>query len=178
MRQGKTKRDILVIRDALPGEPDAVSRLLQAAFQQYADSIPGEAWQFYLQDILDVRGRLAESELIVARLGGRLAGTVTLYMDPAKSAEGGWPRGWAGLRLLGVHPAFRGRGIGRALMEECLRRCRSAGILTVGLHTATMMDVARRMYEKIGFVRVPEYDVHPRPGVVIMAYRLDLDRID
>ena len=165
MRQGKTKRDILVIRDALPEELDAVSRLLKAAFQQYANSIPGDAWQFYLQDIMDVRGRLAESELIVTRLGGRLAGTVTLYMDPEKSAEGGWPQGWAGLRLLGVHPAYRGRGIGRALVEECLRRCRSAGITTVGLHTAAMMEVARRMYEKVGFVRYRNMTSIPGPAL-------------
>jgi GNAT superfamily N-acetyltransferase len=174
MRQGKAKSDSLVIRDALPEELDAVSRLLRAAFQQYADSIPGEAWQFYLQDIVDVRGRLVESGLIVARLGGRLAGTISLYLNPAKSSEGGWPEGWAALRLLGVHPVYRGRGIGRALMEECFQRCRSAGIAQVGLHTTAIMDVARRMYEKMGFVRVPEYDFHPRPGVVIMAYRLDL----
>ncbi len=84
-------------------------------------------WQFYLQeDILDVRGRLAESELIVARLGGRLAGTVTLYMNQQTPLKAAGPvEVPAGLRLLGVHPAFRGRGIGRALMEECLRRCRS-----------------------------------------------------
>jgi len=60
------------------------------------------------------------------------------------------------------------------LMEECIRRCRKQGIATIGLHTTEMMDVARRMYEKMGFVRVPELDVHPGPGVVVMAYRLDL----
>jgi hypothetical protein len=36
------------------------------------------------------------------------------------------------------------------------------------------MDIARRMYERMGFVRVPEFDFHPAPGIVVMAYRLDL----
>jgi hypothetical protein len=34
--------------------------------------------------------------------------------------------------------------------------------------------VAKRMYEKMGFRRMPEFDFHPRPEVVVMAYRLDL----
>jgi len=30
------------------------------------------------------------------------------------------------------------------------------------------------MYERMGFVRVPEYDFHPAPGITVMAYRLQL----
>jgi ribosomal protein S18 acetylase RimI-like enzyme len=59
-------------------------------------------------------------------------------------------------------------------MEYCINRCRELGIKTIGLHTATLMDVARRMYERMGFVRVQEYDFHPTPDTVVMAYRLDL----
>jgi ribosomal protein S18 acetylase RimI-like enzyme len=59
-------------------------------------------------------------------------------------------------------------------MDECVRRCRERGIATIGLHTTETMDIARRMYERMGFVRVPEFDFHPAPGVVVMAYRLDL----
>jgi glutamine synthetase len=33
---------------------------------------------------------------------------------------------------------------------------------------------AIRLYERMGFVRVPEFDFHPAPEVVVMAYRLDL----
>ena len=55
-------------------------------------------------------------------------------------------------------------------------RCRKRGVRTIGLHTTVIMEVARGMYERMGFVRAPEYDFHPRPEVVVMAYRLDLDR--
>lgn len=163
-----------MIRDALPGELDAVSRLLRDAYLEYERYMPPQAWQTYLQDIMDVRGRLDTSELIVAELDGKLAGAVTLFSNASRSTGEGWPEGWAGVRLLAVHPTYRGQGIGRALMEECLRRCRTRGIATVGLHTTSVMDTARRMYEKMGFARVPEFDFQPRPGVVVMAYRLDL----
>jgi hypothetical protein len=37
-----------------------------------------------------------------------------------------------------------------------------------------MMQVAKQMYERMGFQRVPEIDFHPAPGFVIMGYRLPL----
>ena len=170
----ETKNINLIIRDARLDELDEVSQLLKNSYQQYEKYLPSEAWQAYLEDIMDVRSRLAEADLIVAELDRKLAGAVTLYIKVSSSQETGWPEGWAGIRLLAVRPKFRGLGIGRALMEECLRRCRQSGISTVGLHTTELMDVARRMYERMGFVRVPEFDFRPEPDTVVMAYRLDL----
>jgi GNAT superfamily N-acetyltransferase len=162
----------LVIRDARPEELEAVSDLLREAYREYEQYFPGDAWEEYLANVRDVRSRLAEAQLIVAELDGRLAGTVTLYLDQKYSDV--WPAGWAGIRLLGVYPAFRGKGIGRALMDECLRRCRSAGFKVVGLHTGDMMKTAQRMYEAMGFERAPEFDFHPGPDHVVMAYKLRL----
>jgi ribosomal protein S18 acetylase RimI-like enzyme len=167
--------DSLRIRDARPDELDDVSKLLRAAYLQYEKSMPADVWQGYLEDITDIRSRLAMAELVVAELDGCLVGSVTLYSNASYASEAGWPRGWAGIRLLAVDPAYRRRGIGGALMDECIRRCRERGIAVLGLHTTEIMDVARRMYERMGFRRVPEYDFHPAPGVVVMAYRLDIN---
>jgi ribosomal protein S18 acetylase RimI-like enzyme len=164
----------LLLREARSDELDMVSRLIRDAYHQYENFLAPEAWKFYVEDMMDVRKRLKESQLIVAELDGQLAGAVTLYLDAGHSSQGGWPSGWASIRLLSVHPTYRGRGIGRALMDECIRRCRDQGLATIGLHTTEIMNVARRMYERMGFVRVPEFDFYPRPGVVVMAYRLDL----
>ena len=164
----------LLIRNARPDELDDVSLLLENAYKQYENIIRPEAWKPYLQDIMDVRSRLDESDLIVAELNHRLAGSVTLYLDTSHSMPEVWPKGLAVVRLLAVHPAYRGQGIGRALMEECIRRCRQAKVAAIGLHTTEAMDIARQMYERMGFVRVPESDFHPVPGVTVMAYSLQL----
>lgn len=148
--------------------------MLRDAYQQYEKLIPSPAWHTYIQDVMDVRSRLGEAELIVAELGGRLVGAVTLYLDALRSPREGWPKGWAAIRLLAVHPKYRRQGIGRALVEECIRRCRGGGVITIGLHTTEAMDAAVRIYERLGFVRLPEFDFHPASGVVVMAYRLDL----
>jgi GNAT superfamily N-acetyltransferase len=168
-----TFEEKLIIRDARPEEIDEVARLLKISYEQYQPDMPPSRWQKYLKDILDIRSRLPESQLIVAELNGKLAGTVTLYPD-ARAAEIIWPEKWAGVRLLGVDPRFRGRGVGQQLMDECLRRARINGNTALGLHTTEMMETAKKMYERMGFVRVPGYDFHPAPDMAVMAYKLDL----
>lgn len=148
--------------------------LIRDAYQQYRPSFPLGLWERFLADIIDVRSRLDSAELIVAEEKGRIVGSVTFYPDGSRSAREDWPVDWAGIRLLAVHPDARGQGIGRALMDESIRRSRAIGSRALSLHTTGIMDVARGMYERMGFVRVPEFDFHPSPGVVVMAYRLDL----
>ncbi len=87
---------------------------MRDAYLEYRDSFPAERWELYLENIMDVRSRLGVSQLIVAELNRRIAGAVTLYLDASLSMQEQWPGGWAGIRLLAVHPAYRGRGIGRA----------------------------------------------------------------
>ncbi len=60
-------------------------------------------------------------------------------------------------------------------MLECIRRARSLGATCLNLHTTDMMQVAKQMYERMGFVRAPELDFYPDPNVIVKAYRLDLD---
>jgi hypothetical protein len=60
-------------------------------------------------------------------------------------------------------------------MQEGIRRARSLGASCLNLHTTDMMQVAMRMYERMGFVRVPEPDFHPDPSITVKAYRLNLD---
>ena len=164
----------LRIRDAGSEELDQVALLIRDAYVEYQASFPPEVWEGYARDIMDVRSRLDTSELIVAEHAGGVVGAVTFYPNASPSEQGEWPPGWTGVRLLAVHPDARGLGIGRALMDECLRRSRQRGAGTLGLHTTELMAVARGMYERMGFVRMPEFDFHPAPGVVVIAYRLDL----
>ena len=164
----------LNIRDVLPEELDTAAKVMKAAYLEYSASLSPEAWAAYAGNIVDVRGRLNNSALIVAESGHQIVGAVTFYPDGSRYGREGWPPGWAGIRLLAVHPEHRGRGVARALMLECFRRCRDLGTTTMGLHSTELMLVAREMYLRMGFVRVPEYDFHPSEGTVVMAYRLDL----
>ena len=162
------------VRDAGVEDLDQVSLLIRDAYQEYQANFSPEVWERYSRDIMDVRSRLDTSELIVAENSGRLVGAVTFYPNTSPSDQGGWPAGWTGIRLLAVHPDARGMGIGRVLMDECLHRSRLLSATALGLHTTELMGIARGMYERMGFVRVPEYDFQAGPEVVVLGYRLDL----
>ena len=64
-------KDAMQIRDALPEEMDETAAVLGAAYGEYAVSMPPELWKGYHADIVDVRSRLHESELVVAEHEGR-----------------------------------------------------------------------------------------------------------
>ena len=159
----------MVVRDACERRRDAILALTLAAYEQYAATLPEGWWPQYRQNIAGAFGAGAPGELIVADLAGTLLGSVLYY--PVGSRDTPWPA----LRLLAVAPEARGHGTGRALMDECVRRARASGASTIGLHTMEVMAVARRLYERMGFVRVPEDDFHPVGGILVMGYRLDLD---
>jgi ribosomal protein S18 acetylase RimI-like enzyme len=105
-----------------------------------------------------------------------ILGSVFLYPPAVQAYAGAVAElAWPELRLLAIAPEERGRGIGKALVDECARRARAAGARSLGLHTSRSMAVARRMYERLGFVRVPELDFQPQGAELVEGYRLPLD---
>jgi ribosomal protein S18 acetylase RimI-like enzyme len=52
---------------------------------------------------------------------------------------------------MGVHPAFQGLGLGRALLTETLRRLFAHGAAEVFVETDNYRDAAFALYESVGF---------------------------
>jgi len=168
-----------LVRDARPGDRQAILALTLEAYGEYAGQVPA-LWERYRENIVATLEDVAPAAQIVAEdESGALVGAVLLY--PAGSAlaiPGAAPmrRRWPEVRLLAVAPAARGHGVGALLMRECLRRAAEAGDSALSLHTTEMMRAARRLYQRLGFVREPSLDFHPAPGFTIEGYRLDLSR--
>jgi len=61
----------------------------------------------------------------------------------------------AELKRMYVDPQVRGKGIGRALVESLEREARALGVTRVVLETGTRLAPAIRLYEGLGYIRIP-----------------------
>ena len=167
------------IRDARGSDRDAIEAVTLSAYQQYAAMMPA-LWEGYRQNIVATLAAAQPEAQIVAEEDGRIAGSVLLYPTGtviARPGGGSLTLASPEVRLLAVAPSARGRGLGAALMDECVRRARDSGAQALTLHTTDIMQPAMRLYERMGFQRAPELDFQPASGVIIKGYRLALEEM-
>jgi len=163
----------LKIRDARDEERRRILDLTISAYEEYASVIPAH-WEGYRKAITSTLSDVKPAAQIIAELNGVPVGAVLLYPAGCSLNGSSVSLTFPEIRLLAVSPKERGRGVGGALMHECVGRARRSGAAGVTLHTSEFMRVGKAMYERMGFKRAPEMDFYPAADLTVMGYRLDL----
>jgi len=160
----------LVIRRARPDELDTVGDLTADAYVRAGVLAPDAG---YLDFLRDAAHRDREAEVWVALDDDRVVGTVT-YVEPGSALVEVSREGEAEMRSLAVDPTATGRGIGETLARHAVDRARDRGFAAMVLCSSTTMHAAHRLYERLGFTRLPDRDWTPVPEVRLLAYTLPL----
>lgn len=101
-------------------------------------------------------GRFSPSRWKIYRLDHEDVGVLLLTDHPDENA-------WE-VVYMGIVPAWRGRGLGRAMLLAGLHDARAAGRGAVTLAVDTANDYAKKTYKDIGFVEAGTRAVHIRAG--------------
>jgi len=139
-----------------------------------------------VRDLFAEYARSLDIDLCFQGFAQELAGLPGLYAPPRGklllALEAGAPAGCVALRPLSdsicemkrlfVRPAFRRKGLGRALALEAIQAGRSLGYAQMRLDTLTSLRKAIALYESLGFQRIEPYYESPSDRIVFMELRL------
>lgn len=157
------------VRDAQPEEFGQIGDLRVSAYQ--ADGFLSQASSY--ADTLRVLGMDGTGEIIAAVDDGHILGTVTLVTWP-NGGEVLRSPGEGEVRALAVDATARGRGIGRALLAEVMRRAAAREVRELLLLTQPDMHAAQHLYAEAGFQRLPHRDYEYAPGHRLLAFGLPM----
>jgi ribosomal protein S18 acetylase RimI-like enzyme len=128
-------------REAVPSDAPFVAGLVNAAYRHYIPrigTVPGPMTANYDEVIRDDRVTIAERD-------GAIVGVIVLRVTD---------EGFL-IDNIAVHPAHRGTGVGKALLEFAEDEARRAGFDAVYLYTHEKMTENLALYSRFGYL---EYD--------------------
>src|SRR3954447_4659006 len=153
----------MVIRPIAPGELGAVGELCVRAYA------PMEPESGYEATLRDVATRHDTALVLVAVDDDGLLGTVSFVADGGPLHEIATAEE-AEFRMLAVDPSAQGRGVGEALVRDCLARARARQRRRLVASSLPRMRAAHRVYARLGFTRAPDRDWSPAPGVDLVVF--------
>ena len=126
-----------------------IAGLIRSVFREFKIDRPGTVYYDPTTDDLYALFQTPGSVYWLAEENGKLVGGCGLY------ATAGLPDGCAELVKLYLLPEYRGKGIGRMLIEKTFESAGELGYTQLYLESMPELSKAIGMYEKAGFHFIP-----------------------
>jgi GNAT superfamily N-acetyltransferase len=144
-----TGNQSLEVRRANPDAPE-VSALLGSYFRELQERLAPAVVERSSRWAEDYRG--PDGAVVLGWQGGRAVGCAGLRPMGEGTLE---------LKHFFLAPAFRGRGLGRALLTGVEAVARDLGARRIVLDTASPLTEATRLYVSAGYAPIPRYNDNP-----------------
>jgi len=135
----------IIIREIEPADNPIVAKLIRRVFEEYGAPREGTVYSDPATDNLYALFRAPASVFWVATHEGAIAGCCGVY--PTE----GLPAGYAELVKFYLSPDARGKGIGKNLLQKCIKWAGKTGYTHLYIESMPAFANAVRIYEKIGF---------------------------
>lgn len=128
----------------------------------FAEFLVLQNYDAELQD-LEYKYGLPDGRLYLAHCDGKLAGCIALRKLDDITGE---------FKRVYVKPEFRGRHIGKKMVQQLIQDAKQIGYTRLLLDTLPFLQTAIQMYKKLGFYEIPSYNNSPMDTSIFL--RLDL----
>ena len=152
--------------ELIPVETAAELARVRELFLEYGQSLSFHiCFDDFQRELAALPGEYAPpaGRLLLARCDGQPAGCVALRKLADEAGE---------MKRLYVRPAFRGRGLGRALAWRVIDEARRIGYARLQLDTLASMVEARALYASLGFKTLESSSCCSCDNAVLMELRL------
>ncbi len=151
------------LRPANNSDREEITRLVFDVLREYGlkpDPASTDA------DLVDIKSSYFDrggTFFVLEEKDGSIVGAYGLYPMEKQTCE---------LRKMYLQKAYRGKGLGKFLLEDALSRARQLGFKTMMLETASVLKEAIALYKSYGFV---EYQPDHMSDRCDQAYTLKLE---
>lgn len=167
------------IQNAKHGQFDEIGKLMVQVYSQlqgFPTAIEQPNYYKMLANIGTLTDNPTTELLIAVTAENTIMGAVVYFSDMQFYGSGGTATkelDASGFRLLAVDPAARAKGIGKLLVNECIRKAKDNKHNQMIIHSTMAMQIAWKMYENMGFRRA-EYLDFMQGELPVFGFRLAL----
>lgn len=169
--------NLIEVREMKEHEKQIVQQLLIESYSQYESTYHDpKVWIEYLEDIRSSVFSGNVDRILVAIYDGKIIGSLQLFL----SSEKAYNKPELGIhspiiRLLGVHPNARGKGVAKALLSASVEYAKKLRAPSIHLHSSDRMYKAIKLYEWFGFRREVSKEFMNN-DILVKCYCLDITK--
>ena len=158
-----TKKNWPRLRPANNKDCEKVTELVYGVLKEYNLKPDPVATDADIKDIVHSYFERGGAFYVLEEKDGSIIGAYGLYPADGKTCE---------LRKMYLYSSYRGKGLGKLLLEDALSRARQIGFKKMTLETASVLKEAISLYKSYGFV---EYEPEHLSSRCDQAFVLELE---